>query len=384
MRRRTRLISVLTTVAVVTCGCGTSAHPGSTPPSAASPPSLATSLLTPTGTWAVVVMGGSAASHNNFWQLFTRPAATTAWRLVTPPGVASNGGLVLATPGTGPVVAGFRPSQDLANSPLASTRNNGATWTPAILDAGLADVPDALAAAPSGGRLLALLSNGTVKLSAPAATAWTTLATFRALAASATATRCRSGNLTAVTFSPPGIPLLAGNCSRPGTAGIFAYTHQTWRLAGPALPASYRHQNVAVLRLTTTSGTTTALLVTGTWSAAHLLAAWSTDGGAHWSLSQPLPLGDAKVTTASFGRSGAAAVILTGNRARTITGAARSWQPLPTLPPGTATLAPGSTGGWDALAVHRTKLTIWQLTPGARTWAATQAITVPIQFGSSG
>ena len=384
MRRRTRLISVLTALAVVTCGCGTSAHPGSTPPSAASPPSLATSLLTPTGTWAVVVMGGSAASHNNFWQLFTRPATTTAWRLVTPPAVASNGGPVLATPGTGPVVAGFRPSQDLANSPLASTRNNGATWTPAILDAGLADVPDALAAAPSGGRLLALLTNGAVKLSASGATAWTTLATRRGLAASATATRCRPGNLTAVTFSPSGTPLVATNCTRPGITGIFAYTHRTWQLAGPTLPASYRHQNVTVLRLTTTSGTTTALLVTGVGSAAHLLAAWSTDGGAHWSLSQPLPLGDAKVATASFERGGAAAVILTGNRARTITGTARSWQPLPTLPPGTATLAPGSTGGWDALAVHRTKLTIWQLTPGARTWAATQAITVPIQFGSSG
>jgi hypothetical protein len=298
--------------------------------------------------------------------------------------VASNGGLVLASPGTGPVAAGFRPSQYLASSPLATTRDNGATWTPAILPAGLADVPGALAAAPTGGRLLALLSNGTVKLSAPGATAWTTLATHQALAASATATRCRPGHLTAVTFSPSATPLAAATCTRPGTTGIFAYTHQTWHLAGPAPPAPYRHQNVTVLRLTTIAGTTTALLVTGAGSTAHLLAAWSTDGGAHWSLSQPLPLGDAKVTTASFGRNGAAAVVLTGNRARAITSTARSWQLLPNLPAGTATLAPGSADGWEALTVHRTRLTIWQLTPGTRTWAATQAITVPIQFGSSG
>jgi len=46
--------------------------------------------------------------------------------------------------------------------------------------------------------------------------------------------------------------------------------------------------------------------------------------------------------------------------------------------------APGITGGWDALTVHGTRLTIWQLAPASRTWAATQAITVPIQFGSSG
>ena len=383
MNRRTWLVSVLLTAAVVTCGCGTGTHPGGTSASPVPPPSLATSLFTPSGSWAVVVMGGSAASHSNFWQLFTRPAAASTWRLVTPPGVASNGGLVLASPGTGPVVAGFRPSQRLANSPLATTRNNGTTWTPAILEAGLADVPDALATAPGSGRLLALLTDGTVKLSAPGATAWTTLATRRALAASAAATRCRPGTLTAAAFTSSASPLLAANCTRPGTTGIFVYTHQKWQLAGPALPPSYGHQTVAVLRLSTIGTTTTALLAVGTGAAVHLLAAWSTDGGVHWSLSQPLPLGKAKVAAASFGPSGAAALMLTGNQARTITGAARPWQPLPTLPAGTATLAPGAKGGWEALAVHRAKLTVWQLAPGAHTWAATQAITVPIQFGSS-
>jgi hypothetical protein len=384
MSQRTRVLAVLATAAmVVLCGCGTGAQPGSTPASAASPPSLDTSLLTSSGSWAVVVMGGSAASHNNFWQLFTRPATTT-WRLVTPPGVASNGGLVLAAPGTGPVVAGFRPSQGLASSPLAITHDSGATWTPAILDAGLADVPDALAAAPSGGRLLALLTNGSIELSAPGATAWTTLATHQTLAASAAATRCRPGNLTAAAFSPSGTPLLAAGCTRPGAIGIFAYTHRAWHLAAPALPAASHHQSVTVLRLITTSGTTTALLAVGTGPTAQLLAAWSTDSGTHWALSQPLPLHGAKVTSTSFGPSHVAAVILTGNRGQASNGVAGSWHPLPALPPGTATLVPGTAGGWDALTVHRTKLTVWQLAPGARTWAATQAISVPIQFGSSG
>jgi hypothetical protein len=41
-------------------------------------------------------------------------------------------------------------------------------------------------------------------------------------------------------------------------------------------------------------------------------------------------------------------------------------------------------GGFDALTVHRTTLTIWQLAPGSSTWLADQAINVPIQFGSSG
>lgn len=385
MSRRRRLIAVLVAATAVASGCDSAAQPGSTPASSAPPPSLATSLSTATGTWAVVVMGGTAASHNNFWQLFTRPAAATTWRLATPPGVASNGGLVLASPGTGPVVAGFRPSQDLAYSPLATSRNNGATWTPALLDAALADVPDALATDPTSGRLLALLTNGTVKLSTPRITGWTTLPTHQTLAASAAATRCRPGNLTAAAFSASGTPQVAAGCTRPGAIGIFAYTHQTWQLAGPTLPASYRGRNVTVMRLTTTAtGTTTALLAVGTGLAAHLLAAWSTGSGAHWPLSQPLPLRGAKVTSTSFGPGGAAAVILTGNHAQTASATARSWQPLPAPPPGTATLAPGAKGGWEALTVHRAKLTVWQLAPGTRTWVPTQAITVPLQFGSSG
>ncbi|HYX60671.1 MAG TPA: hypothetical protein VE888_16885, partial [Streptosporangiaceae bacterium] len=50
--------------------------------------SLSTSLTTAQGTWAITVMGGSAASHNNFWQLFVRRANTGRWSLATPEGVA--------------------------------------------------------------------------------------------------------------------------------------------------------------------------------------------------------------------------------------------------------------------------------------------------------
>jgi hypothetical protein len=219
------LAVVLLTAGAVTVGCGTAAREPGAAAVLARPPSLATSLVTGTGTWAVAVLGGSAASHNNFWQLFVRPAATSRWRLATPPGVASNGGLVLATPGTNTVVAGFRPSQDLSYSPLATTHDNGSAWSPGVLDAGLADVPDALAADPVGGRLLALLAGGAAELSGPGGAAWTRLATRRTIAASAAGGRCGPGRLTAVAFSPSGTPLLAVGCTRPGVAGIFGYAH---------------------------------------------------------------------------------------------------------------------------------------------------------------
>jgi hypothetical protein len=74
--------------------------------------------------------------------------------------------------------------------------------------------------------------------------------------------------------------MLAAGCGRPGTAGIFTRTGRTWQLTGPALPAAYAREAITVLQLTTTGGTTTALLAAGTGSAARLLAGWSADGGA--------------------------------------------------------------------------------------------------------
>jgi hypothetical protein len=384
VNRRATLASLLVAGTVLSAGCGSASRQPAAAAAPAQPPSLATSLVTATGTWAVAVMGGPAAEHNNFWQLFVRPAATGKWRLATPPGVASNGGLVLASPGAGSVVAGFRPSQDLSYSPLATTHDNGTAWTPGLLDAALANVPDALAAAPGGGHLLALLASGQAELSGPGGTGWTKLATRQTLAASPAGRNCGLGSLTAAAFSPSGVPLLAASCTHPGTAGIFGYASGTWRLAGPMLPATYAHQEISVLWLTTTAGTTTALLAAGTGSAAHLLAAWSTGGGAHWALSPPLPLHGAKLTSATSRPGGTVAVVLTGNHAQAITDPADAWRPLPALPPGTATLAPGPAGGWDALAVHGAKLAIWQLQPGSAAWAATQTITVPIVFGSSG
>ena len=384
MNRPALLASTLLAGTLLVAGCGSAASPAAAPASPAAPPSLATSLTTTTGTWAVAVMGGSAASHNNFWQMFVRPAGTSTWRLATPPGVASNGGLVLTGLGSGSVMAGFRPSQRLAYSPLASTKNNGKAWSPGLLDAGLADLPGALAADPASGRLLALLSDGTTDISGPGGTAWTRLVTRRALAASPAGARCRPDSLTAAAFSVSGHPVLGAGCGRPGTAGIFTQDGRTWQPTGPAMPAAYAHEVITVLRITATGGTTTVLLAAGTGPSERLLAGWSADGGGHWTLSPALPLKGATVTSASPGPGSSLAITLSHRRAATITSAAGPWRLLPELPPYTATLAPGSSGGWNALAAHGTQLTIWQAAPGAPAWTRAQAIKVPVPFGSSG
>lgn len=385
MKPRITLAVPLFAAIIMAAGCASTASPATAPATPARPPSLATSLATPAGTWAVAVLGGSAANHNNFWQLFVRPAGTSSWKLATPPGVASNGGLILAAGSGGSLLAAFRPSQDLSYSPFATTTGtSGKAWTPGLLDAALADDPSALAADPSSGRLLALLTDGSTEISRPGGTGWTRLTTRRGLAATTAGTRCRPGALTAVAFGMKGEPLLAAGCGRPGTAGIFAYAGRTWRLAAPVLPAGYAHQAISVLRLATAGGSTTALLAAGTGRAARLLAAWSRDDGAHWSLSAPFPLNASRVVSASPGPDGSVAVVLSSGRAAAITATTRAWQPLPALPPGTATLAPGTAGGWDALAAHRTTLAIWQAAPGAAAWTSTQVINVPVPFGSSG
>jgi hypothetical protein len=371
---------------ILAAGCGSAAPAsrGAAPPATLPAPSLDTSLDTAAGTWAVAVMGGSAAQYNNFWQLFTRPAGTTRWKLVTPPGTADNGGLVLADGGGQSLITAFRPSQDLTYTPLAETSTGGQAWSSASpLDAALANLPDALAAAPGSGRLLALLTTGTAELAAPGYTTWNILASQQTLAATPPGRRCQLQALTAAAFTPSGTPLLAGTCAHPGTAGIFAPSGGTWQPAGPAIPGPLARQNITVLRLSRTAHGTVALLAAGTGPATSLLAAWSADGS-HWTLSPPLRQNGAVVTSASFGPGGTAAVIMTGGRGEMIAGTSSPWQQLPALPPGTATLAPGPGGTTDALAVQPTTLTVWQLPPGRTGWTKTQIINVPIQFGSSG
>jgi hypothetical protein len=390
MSRPARLATAALALAAgaLLAGCGSPAPNVPGPAAEAAPagaPFLATSLLTGAGTWAVAVMGGPVATHDNFWQLFARPAGSRRWKLVTPPGTPDNGGLVLAGAGGGSLITGFRPSQYLTYTPLTITRNAGQAWSSTgPLDGALADVPDALAAAAATGHLLALLTDGTAELAASGYTSWTTLATQRSLAATPPGRRCGLQNLTAAAFTPSGQPLLAGTCSHPGTAGIFAGTGGTWHAAGPVPPAALASQPVQVLRLTSTASSTVALLVAGTGPAASLLAAWSADNGSHWTLSPPFRLNGATPSSASFGPGDTAAIVLNGNRGETVAGPGAPWRTLPALPPGTATLAPGPTSGFTALAAGRTTMTIWQLPPGSAAWARAQIISVPVQFGSSG
>lgn len=384
MSRRTLLSAALAVaaLAVAAAGCGSvtsRARSRVTPPP---PPSLATSVVTPGGTWAVAALGGSAAQRNNFWQLFLRPAPSSSWRLVTPPGVASNGGLVAAALGGRSLIAGFRPSQSLAFSPLAMTRDNGTTWSQGVLDAGLADVPGALAAAPGGGRVLALTVGGRIDQAGRSAVGWSPLVSLRGLAVAPAARRCSPDALTAVSFSPSGDPLLAADCTHAGAAGIFSYAAGTWHAAGPVMPARLARLRIQVLRLISTASGEAALLAARSGRSAELLAAWTGDG-THWTVSGPLSAGRSAVRASGFA-AGAAWVLLANGQADTIPGRSAAWRRLPRTPAATAALAFGPAGSVDALAARGSRLTDWRLAPGSGAWRQAQVLRVPVQYGSSG
>jgi len=371
--------------AFLVAGCGsTSAHEGVRSDGGVPAAPMDTSFGNATSTWATVLMGGSAAQHNNFWQLFIRPAGTSTWKLVTPPGTADNGGLVLAA-GAGPAaISAFRPSQDLTFTPLIQTSDGGQAWSAlSPLEAPLASTPAALAVGPAGSlHVLALTTSSTAEQASLTAGKWTTLASARTLAATPAGRQCGLRALTATGYLPSGAPLLAGECSHSGVAGIFADQDGSWQAAGPALPPSLASQDLTVLRLVTVGNQTVALLQAGKGQAASLLVAWSAAAAGHWTISPPLALHGATVTSASFGPTGAVAAITADGAAAEIVSSAGPWHRLPALPPGTATLALNGSAS-DALAVHRSTLTVWQLATGGQAWTRAQEINVPIEYGSS-
>ncbi len=376
----------------VLAGCGSTQAGGTGRPATPATPSLATSASYPDGTYAVLVMGGSAATHNNFWQVFTRPTGKqAAWRLATPLGVASNGGIAVAATGGPDLTAALLASQDLRFSPLSRSTDNGAKWAAAgLLGTPLATTPSALAASPSGG-LIALTRSGTVEVAAHPGGAWTRLTTGRAVASSPAARSCGLAGLTAAGYTASGAALLAGTCTRGSHAGLFAHGASGWVTAGPALPAALAGRPVAVLQLARSGSADVALLQAGTGRTASLLGAWSTGRG--WRLSAPYPLAGMRPQSAAVAGQALGVVLRSAQgstgRAVTVSGPGAPWQALPALPAGAAalpagavTLAAGPAGGFQLLTGRLSQLSVWAA--GASGWARSQVIKVSIPYGSSG
>jgi hypothetical protein len=365
-------------LSVLAAGCGsTAAGPAATTTRPVSLP-LGSSIASAGTTWALLPMGVSRG-HNLFWQVFALAKGGSRWALATPIDAATNGALALAVTGDTSVTAAVRPSQLLTYSPVVSTANGGKTWTPAAPAPGLAAVPDALAAAPGRGQLMALTRSGRVE---QGRSSWTTLISLRGMSAARPARACAPTGLTAVAYGLSGQPVVAARCGHRGVVGILADQGGRWSVSGPTLPGRLDGRQVEVVRLVRTGSRLTALLRVGSGAGARLVAGWQ-DADGRWMLSAALPDAGA-VLSSSLGADGAVVVELGGRRAELVAGpgSGAGWQALPRLPQGRAvTLALTASGGVDALAADVTVLTAWRLEGGR--WAQTQTTKVPLQYGSS-
>jgi len=383
------LAAVVMAMATGACGSATPTRDGAATPAPVSP-SLATSVETTAGSWAVLPMGHLDQPLNTFWQLFFRRRGASAWSdLASDLAVATNGGLVLATSSQKDLAVGVRPANLLEFSPLLVTSDAGHSWTPANPVAALANQPDSLAIGTGGGALaLTTTANGEQEvLESPGQlTDWHELTTSTQLGASAGGRSCGLGSLTAVGMGAA-TPLVAASCRRPGIVGIFSEAQTGWELAGPTLSPSLGAGSVDVIGLLPTAGGVCALLVVSIGHTTGLLAAWRSGGGTAWTTSSVLALGSRQVE--SFGPDGGAGFFLLAaseggpDSVEVMSGPGASWRGLPSPPVHTETLVFAPTGRVDALAADDTIFTDWTLQAASASWSRSQVVNVPVQFGSS-
>ena len=331
-------------------------------------------------------MGKLSDPNNTFWQLLHAAPGSSHWSVVTPEGVADNGGLLVGTSG-GPTVVGFLPSQLLHYSPLAQSIDGGTMWSPQLLPAGLTARPDALAY--SAGGALALIIGHKVLSAPPSLSRWSLLVTAPRLARAFRG--CGVTAIDAVAILPTGSPLVATGC-RNGVVGIFTTQGGGWSSYGTT-PRTLSRSATDVLRLQA-SGTTVAALAATTRGGQRALVAMWREGGAPWTAAAPLALpGGASVLASAVGEGGAMAVVLRSHKgAVTAYSLAPDgvWSRLTQPPANTTAIAlpsgPGSTGGpaIDAFTVQGGSLAVYALSPLGSQWVRVQSKQIVIPYGSSG
>ncbi len=389
-------------LAIVLAACGTTTPSiDASPVPAGLPPAQA--LPGSGGTWATLAMGRLDDPLDTFGELFFRSGCGGGsscggggheWSLATPPGVASNGGIMVAAGPDGGLTAGFGISLDLRFSPLAETTDAGSVWTGGILPVALAAVPDALAAARGTQRLAleapAPVGNGGLLASTNDLSTWARLAGRGAVTSAATAAGCALGRLTAVAITAHGDDLVAGDCAGGGRAGIFRVgtdgRSAPVAALGPRVSSAVGAE-VRVVRLVATGGVLSALVVKGTGADASLELATSTDGAATWTVSAPFAAARPVVSTAVT-TTGGFVVLLGGDGGgggrgeAAVVAPALPWHVLPVPPVGTAVIAYGADdGAVEALVPSGAVLDVDRLGPAG--WHRVQELHIPLQFGST-
>jgi len=372
-RRWSRPIAPLIAVFALT-GCTSASHP-----SQPQPTPLAASAASASGAWAVAHVG-AASGEESFWELLWRAPRGTHWKLITPPGVQDNGGLSITTAPEG-LIAGFIPSKNLRFSPFASSRDEGRTWTPQVLPAGLFPGPDSLADTANGGTLALLARHDGEVIAQPAAGGQSTPLVSAPMLAR-TASDCTLQAITAISLTPQGQPILGGPCKQPGATGIYTQEAGRWVTAAPPLPSNLRGDRTRLLRLTRARSSILALIAVHQSRHETLIVAWSDDGGARWSETQPLTLEHGgRLLGTGVGPARQMVVLAESPRGNSLwisEGASSPWRSLPTPPAGTTTVVVRGDRDIEAFQARGRTLVNWQLQVTQQQWHPAAAIHVAL------
>jgi hypothetical protein len=337
---------------------------------------IGASTTTPAGSSVVFAMGHLHDPSNTFWELFLRPAGSVSWALHTPPGVATNGGLVLSAAPSGPLGVGFLVSADLKFSPVAQSVDGGVHWSPGELPAALTSAPDALAVGP--GEALAIVAGQRVLQASGDLSAWKTLTSENALRRAAPA--CGVVGVTAVAYAAH--PLVGVSCAHAGGVGILAQS-ASWHDIGPSLSGT-----ASVLRLVNTTSGVSGLAQVRSGQRLSLAGFWGDGSSSQWSgpTSFAVPSGWSIEATATGGGAGQGLAVLLGSgerrRVEVVSGPDAPWTTLPPAPRGAIGVSAVGTE-IDTFVVSGSHLAVWTWTPGTTTWSRTASITVPVPYGSS-
>ncbi len=389
MRFRRPRLTALPTLAACLVVCVAGLAVGVPPASGAAPAvaPLSSAIETAGGSWAVLPMGQLSDPSNTFWQVLHAGPGSSHWSVVTPQGVADNGGEVVGvSPGT--TLVGTLPSQLLRFSPLSLSVDGGTTWRPVFLPGGLAARPDSLAGGGSAtGGALAIVGN-TVLRARPGFASWSPLVSVRRL--DQASRRCDITALDAVAVGPTGAPLVATGCRRGGVVAIFTTSSGSWRQVGTTLPRTRTGGSTSVLRLESGGPVTTALVAASHGSSSVLAAVWQKGGG--WTASAPLALPSHRpLLASSVGVAGTVAVMVGPKSAPVAYDLVPGgpWTRLPALPPATSALGPLEPGislggpSLDAFTVAGAELDVYALSPSGTAWVKVQSGQVPLAYGSS-
>lgn len=384
--RRWGAVAAALVAALALSACTTPASPGASSDGALSP-SLATSVDTPSGQWAVVPMGHIGQALNTFWQLLYRSSSASRWvDLSAPLAVATNGGIVMSTAGSHSLEVSVRPANLLSYSAVLAVGRAGSSWTPLTPVGALVSSPSALSvdAQGSAAALVQTAHETDVEVRANDGASWSLVGSSSAFARTVAGRTCDPTAQSAISESG-GDLLVGADCREPGVVGVVRAADGRWTLTGPRLPLPLRTGLVDVLGMLPSAHGVSVVLDVREQQTHTFFVARSTDGGATWELSRPVSEGATSVT--SIGPAGADGVFVllrSPSGVATLledpTSGAR-WVTLPRPPPTTWTISFSGTSAADALATDGDELTDWRLTSGG--WHRHQGLHVAIEYGSS-